>query len=139
MRELTSTEVEKYASVKGGKRIAIENFLSTLDTSIGVMGNTMNAQMDARMYKWNTVTIRAIEAGIRAAGKPKEVGKFGTVRRLKGSEKSIETQMIAKGYMYKLSPTKKEFEPLYAKTHKQIAEIHRSYPNVRFKPKSLLR
>jgi hypothetical protein len=78
MRELTSTEVEKYASVKGGKRIAIENFLCTLDTSIGVMGNTMNAQMDARMYKWNTVTIRAIEAGIRAAGKPKEVGKFGS-------------------------------------------------------------
>jgi hypothetical protein len=69
MRELTSAEVEKFASQKGVKRIAVENFLSTLDTSIGVTGNTMNAQMDARMYKWNTATVRAIEAGIRLAAK----------------------------------------------------------------------
>lgn len=69
MRELTSAEIEKLASGKGVKRIAVENFLSTLDTSIGVMGNTMNAQMDARMYKWNSVTVRAIEAGIRMAAK----------------------------------------------------------------------
>lgn len=77
MRSLTPSEIEKFASVKGVKRIAVENFLSSIDNDIGVMGNTMNAQMDARMYKWNTVTIRTIEAGIRAAGKPKVVGKFG--------------------------------------------------------------
>ncbi len=35
---LTSTEVEKFASAKGVKRIAVENFLSSLDTSIGDYG-----------------------------------------------------------------------------------------------------
>ncbi len=79
MRELTAAEIEKFASAKGVKRTSVENFLSTLDTSIGVMGNTMNAHMDAQMYKWNSATIRAIEAGIRAASKPKTIGKFGGV------------------------------------------------------------
>ena len=78
MRSLTAAEVEKFASTKGVKKIAVENFLSSLDKDIGVMGNTMNAHMDAQMYKWNTATIRVIEAGIREAHKPKPMGKFGS-------------------------------------------------------------
>jgi hypothetical protein len=61
------------------------------------------------------------------------------VAKKKVSEKSIEKQMIAKGYAYKLTPTKGEFDPIYVKTEKQAAYIHRSYPNVKFEPKKLVR
>jgi len=98
MRSLTAAEVEKFASTKGVKRIAVENFLSSLDTDIGVMGNTMNMQMDARMYKWNTATQRVIEAGIRAAGKPKVVGKFGTP-----SKKVTKSHEKATGELLKMA------------------------------------
>jgi hypothetical protein len=79
MRQLTDKEIERFASGKDVKKVAVENFLSTLDPEIGSMGNTMNAQMDARMYKWNTATVRAINAGIMAACKsePQIKGKFG--------------------------------------------------------------
>ena len=79
LRQLTAAEIEKFTSVKGVKKIAVENFLSTLDPDIGEMGNNMNAQMDAQMYKWNDITLRSIQAGIRAAAsKPKTIGKFGS-------------------------------------------------------------
>ena len=71
MRDLSLAEIEKFASAKGVKRIAVENFLISLDKGSGAMGNTVNLHMDAQMYKWNSATVRAIEAGIRAAAKPK--------------------------------------------------------------------
>lgn len=67
MKHLTNEEIEKLASKKGVKRIAVENFLSTLDLKIGAYGNTMNAGMDATMYKWNSATVNAIMTGIRMA------------------------------------------------------------------------
>lgn len=89
MRELTRTEIERYASAKGVKRIAVENFLSSLDPGSGSMGNTMNMHMDAQMYKWNEATVRAIEAGIRAAFSPKDIGKFGgTIQRIPAQKKN---------------------------------------------------
>lgn len=67
MKQLTDAEVEKFASAKGAKRVAVENFLMTLDTDIGSLGNMLNLHQDAQSYKWNTATVRAIEAGIRFA------------------------------------------------------------------------
>jgi hypothetical protein len=67
MKHLTNEEILKLASKKGVKRIAVINFLSTLDLKIGAYGNTMNAGMDAAMYKWNSATVNAIMTGIRMA------------------------------------------------------------------------
>ena len=53
------------------------------------------------------------------------------------TEKEIEKIMIAKGYKYRLTPTKDEFAPLYVKTLKQAAEVHRDYPNVKFYSKTV--
>jgi hypothetical protein len=97
MRDLSAAEIEKFASANGVKRIAVENFLSSLDSSIGVMGNTMNMQMDARMYKWNTATQRAIEAGIRAANKPQTIGKFGGVTLASMAVKTKNAKESVKG------------------------------------------
>jgi len=47
MRDLSLAEIEKFASAKGVKRIAVENFLISLDKGSGAMGNTVNLHMDA--------------------------------------------------------------------------------------------
>jgi len=65
MRRLTVVEVNKLSSRHMVKKIAVENFLSTMGTNYDhAMGNLA---MDARLYRWNKQTIRAIEAGIYKA------------------------------------------------------------------------
>jgi len=67
MRILTSDEIERLASSRGAKRIAVENFLSTLDAHIGYIGNRANTYQDAEAYRWSDATVRAIIEGIRLA------------------------------------------------------------------------
>jgi hypothetical protein len=63
---LTLEQIEKYASRKGVKRIAVVNFLSTIDSESDTrIGCTMNCHMDEALYGWNRATVTAIEAGIR--------------------------------------------------------------------------
>ena len=69
MKELTAAQIEKYASRKGVRRIAVENFLGTLDASAGARGNLQNLGYDAALYRWNLATQNAIESGIKAAFK----------------------------------------------------------------------
>ena len=65
MRRLTQKEINKIASRHLVKKIAAENFLSSMGTNYDhAMGNLA---MDARLYRWNKQTIRAIEAGIALA------------------------------------------------------------------------
>jgi hypothetical protein len=67
MRQLTSEEIEKLASRKGVRRIAVENFLSTMGSdSSAAYGN---AEQDTRDYNWNAPTRNAIYAGISLANK----------------------------------------------------------------------
>lgn len=66
-RELTTTEIEKLASGKNVRRIAVENFLSSMDVSEVSYGNIANCQQDALSYKWNRETVAAIREGIRLA------------------------------------------------------------------------
>lgn len=68
-RELTSEEIERLASPAGLRRIAVENFLGTLDLSIGQSGNRRNLYQDAVSYHWNAKTVAAIELGIQWAFK----------------------------------------------------------------------
>ena len=67
MRQLTDAEVAKFATRKGAKRIAVENFLGTLDERAGLYGNRQNLYADARSYGWNAATFEAIRQGIGLA------------------------------------------------------------------------
>ncbi len=59
---LTSKQIETLASRPGVKRIAVENFLSSL--SGNGSDDFENCRMDARLYKWNAATVAAINKGI---------------------------------------------------------------------------
>jgi hypothetical protein len=65
-RTLQDCEMETLASRKGAKRIAVENFLSGAlsfgDSSIAFE----YMQEDARSYKWNAATQKAIADGLGA-------------------------------------------------------------------------
>lgn len=73
MRQLTSDEISKLASAAGVKRIAVENFLSTMGDNAIYAG--MNLNDDARCYRWNAATQSAIRRGIVQAGRPVKVTK----------------------------------------------------------------
>jgi len=64
MRTLTDAEIAGLASRPGVRRIAVENFLGTLDEGIGYRGNAANARADARAYGWDEATLQAILDGI---------------------------------------------------------------------------
>lgn len=66
MRQLTDAEISRFASRKGVRKNAVENFLGSMGISscIAAYGN-MN--MDARMYRWNYATQKAIHDGITKA------------------------------------------------------------------------
>ena len=67
MRKLTAEEIEKLAMRKGVKKIAVENFLVTMTNNANERDAWMNLEMDARLYKWNVKTVRAIGDGIQLA------------------------------------------------------------------------
>lgn len=67
MRALTPQEIARFASRKGVKIRAVENFLMTLDEGAGREGNVANADSDAVSYGWNGATLIAIRAGISLA------------------------------------------------------------------------
>ena len=68
MKTLTSQEIEELASRDTVKRIAVENFLSSLD-SLTKDNAISNLKKDARLYRWNAETVRAIRDGIVVAFK----------------------------------------------------------------------
>ena len=68
MRQLTIPEINKLASRKNVKKIAVENFLMTMGDNYH---NALhNMYYDADLYKWNNETFQAINAGIILAKKP---------------------------------------------------------------------
>jgi len=69
MRELTDSEIEKLASRKGVRRIAVENFLATVTACKKREYAIGNLYMDASLYRWNVATVEAIRRGIELASK----------------------------------------------------------------------
>jgi len=65
MRTLTLQEIKLLASRPGIKRMAVENFLMSMGTNNLI--TKANLELDAKLYKWNSATIRAIRAGIKLA------------------------------------------------------------------------
>jgi hypothetical protein len=64
--KLSAQQIERLASKPKVKRIAVENFLISIqnDTIKEAEGNL---RLDASLYRWNTETINAIKEGIRLA------------------------------------------------------------------------
>lgn len=60
---LTSQKIESLSKLKGVKSIAVINFLSTLD-GLTPREAHYNSRMDARLYKWNAATVKAIDKGM---------------------------------------------------------------------------
>ena len=74
MRKITAQEIEEYASRPEARRIAVENFLGTMGTDREVaLGNLV---LDARLYRWNRQTKRAISEGIALAALTKKPGEL---------------------------------------------------------------
>ena len=67
MRKLTIEEIEKLASRRNVKRIAVENFLATVTNNTNAFFARLNLGRDAAIYDWNHETVAAIEDGIRMA------------------------------------------------------------------------
>lgn len=69
MRELTTSEIEKLARRKGVRRIAVENFLMTVTNNPNSSTAFSNLFLDAKLYKWNAATVKAIQKGIELASR----------------------------------------------------------------------
>ena len=67
MEGLTIKEIEQFASLKGAKRIAVENFLGTLENNETKTDAMINLRADANSYHWNEPTYNAIRKGIHYA------------------------------------------------------------------------
>lgn len=65
LRVLTSAEIDKLASRAKVKRIAVENFLGTLQNNPDTSCALANLNLDTRLYKWNAATQKAIRDGIK--------------------------------------------------------------------------
>lgn len=63
----TFNEIEKLVAAAGVKRLAVENFLLSIDTSMSRYFHLMNLNDDARLYRWNAATVAAIKRGIDMA------------------------------------------------------------------------
>ena len=67
LRELTEEKVSKLASRPKVRRVAVENFLMTVHYNKTSSIAIANLRLDARLYKWNDETVRAISDGIKMA------------------------------------------------------------------------
>lgn len=56
----------------GIKKVAVENFLMSMDASLPKRANIDNAVRDALLYGWNIRTLDAIVTGIEQKYLPKE-------------------------------------------------------------------
>jgi hypothetical protein len=61
----TNERIKELASLPNVNENAVFNFLGTLPSNTSQADDLMNLQMDARLYRWNPETVKAIETGIR--------------------------------------------------------------------------
>ena len=64
--KLSIEEIEKLSSRKGVRKIAVENFLISLNDA-SYSDAMANLRRDADLYKWSALTRKAISDGIRKA------------------------------------------------------------------------
>ncbi len=64
-RRLFSVELEMLCRAPGVRRIAVENFLSSVDFSMPLHFHLANLKMDSKLYGWKDATILAIYCGLK--------------------------------------------------------------------------
>ncbi|NPV61395.1 MAG: hypothetical protein HPY61_01990 [Methanotrichaceae archaeon] len=64
MHTLSAIEIEEFASRPGANRKDVEYFLNAVAQPGTKEGALLSLYYDARLYRWNASTIKAIEAGI---------------------------------------------------------------------------
>jgi hypothetical protein len=69
LQVLTSAEIETLATKEGVRKIAVENFLITVDSNSLKIHALANLQMDEKLYNWNNATVAAIKEGIELSTK----------------------------------------------------------------------
>ena len=67
MKILTNEQIDKLASRKGVRKVAVENFLGTLYENCNRSEQMANMYQDAAVYRWNGATVNALRAGIDLA------------------------------------------------------------------------
>ena len=65
MKKLTNEEINKFASRRGVSKEAVLKFFSNISDSPLEVGQQMLD--DARLYRWNEATFRAIQDGVMFA------------------------------------------------------------------------
>jgi hypothetical protein len=67
MRKLTKQEIQSLANLPNVKETPVWNFLGTAHHCGTYLNALANLDMDAKLYRWNQETIRAIYNGLRIA------------------------------------------------------------------------
>lgn len=60
-------EIDMLCRTYSARRMAVENFLLSLDLSMHPQFHHKNLLSDARLYRWSRQTVNAIRAGIKLA------------------------------------------------------------------------
>jgi hypothetical protein len=81
MRYLTGAEIDTLAARKGVKGHVVANYLASMGDD--PMAADINLTQDAKSYKWNAATVKAIRDGILLAKRPIAAltGKTDVIRR----------------------------------------------------------
>lgn len=74
LRSLTEKEITALAARPGVRKVAVENFLFSLD-GLDYFSAACNLVQDARDYGWNAATQTAILMGIDLAAKARKAGR----------------------------------------------------------------
>lgn len=67
LRQLTKEEIAYLASRKNVKIHAVENFLMSVTNNNNMCEAFANLEVDAKLYKWNAPTVKAISDGIEVS------------------------------------------------------------------------
>jgi hypothetical protein len=81
MHSLSTVEIDGFASRRGVRKDDVEGFLDAVGDAGSEESALLNLYYDARLYKWNISTVRAIEAGIKSAytDNAKNAGVVGAI------------------------------------------------------------
>jgi hypothetical protein len=73
VQTLSAIEIEEFASRPGACKEDVEYFLYSVGQFSNEDGALLNLYYDARLYRWEISTIRAIEAGIKSVYEKEEI------------------------------------------------------------------
>jgi len=81
LHPLTEQQITKLAARPGVKKVAVENFLMTVETNGDAFTANVNCTQDARAYGWNAATQTAIRMGIDLAAAQKRRSDYDSQRQ----------------------------------------------------------